>query len=147
MINDSTPGIDRRSRSSRQELLNEYILPERPVILTDAVEEWEAIGKWTPEFFKKNYPNVSLEVSGTRYTMPEQIDRIMNSSPAVPAPYPYSLEVGDHFPELLGDLEPQLVFGKIDRVTHILMPRALMHGTPFQEVFFGGHGSASLCSL
>ena len=142
MINDKTPGVDRRSGLSQKELLHEYVLADKPVILTDAVKEWKAIGKWTPEFFKKNYPKITKEISGKQYTMAQQMDLIVASTPQQPAPYPYNLEVEDYFPELMADMQPQLVFGKIDRAMHPLMPGFMTNGTPIHELFFGGHGSS-----
>lgn len=142
MINEHTPGIDRRSGLSQRDLLREYVIPNRPVILTDAVQEWKALGKWTPAFFKERYGWIIKEIAGQHYTLGDQADRMLSSTPANPAPYPYNLEVGDYFPELMEDLSPQLVFGKSDRALHPLMPKALMNGTPIHEVFFGGHGSS-----
>jgi hypothetical protein len=134
--------VDRHSTLSRHELLNEYVNKNRPVILTDAAKQWPAVGKWTPEFFKTHYGHISKEVNGREVTLSEQVDLIKNSTPQNPAPYPYNLEVADYFPELMADLHPQLVFGKLDRGVSPLMPRILMNGTPIHEVFFGGNGSS-----
>ena len=134
--------IERRTKLAPEVLLNEFVLPERPVILTEAAKEWRAVGKWTPEFFKQNYGSITHEISGRTYTLADQADRMRTSSALAPAPYPFNLEVEDHFPELMADLAPPLVFGKIDRAMHPLMPRALIHGTPVHEVFFGGCGSS-----
>jgi hypothetical protein len=133
--------VDRHPNLSRQDLLSKYVEKNRPVILTDAAKKWPAVGKWTPEFFKYNYGHISKEVNGRVITLAEQAELIKSSTPQDPAPYPYNLEVADHFPELMADLRPQLVFGKMDRGVSPLMPRILMHGTPIHEVFFGGNGS------
>ncbi len=142
MNNGNVLHIERRSNLGQQELLNEYVHKNKPVIVTDVAKKWPAVGKWTPEFFKANYPNVTKEVKGERITLADQMDRIKNSTPAHPAPYPYNLEIEDHFPDLMKDLEPQFVFGKMDRGASALMPRMLMNGTPIHEVFFGGNGSS-----
>ncbi len=134
--------VDRHSDISRQELLTEYVNKNKPVILTDAAKKWPAVGKWTPDFFKTHYGHISKEVNGRVISLSEQIDLILRSTPEAPAPYPYNLEVEDHFPELMHDMQPQLVFGKMDRGLSPLMPRVLMHGTPIHEVFFGGNGSS-----
>lgn len=134
--------VDRHSNLSQKELLNEYVHKNKPVILTDAARKWPAIGKWTPDFFKKNYGHITKEVDGRVITLAEQIDRIKTSTPQNPAPYPYNLELEDYFPDLVQDLEPQLVFGKMDRGASKLMPRILMNGTPIHEIFFGGNGSS-----
>ncbi|MEX1132047.1 MAG: cupin-like domain-containing protein, partial [Flavobacteriales bacterium] len=133
--------IDRYSDLSRQQLLSKYVNKNRPVILTDTAKRWPAVGKWTPEFFKTRYGKISKEVNGRVVPLSEQIDLIKCSTPQNPAPYPYNLEVADYFPELMADMQPQLVFGKMDRGVSALMPKILMHGTPIHEIFFGGNGS------
>lgn len=134
--------IDRRSNLGRKALLNEYVNKNLPVILTDAAKDWPAIGKWTPEFFKTHYGHLTKELDGRLITLAEQVDRVLASTPEDPAPYPYCVEMTDYFPDLLKDIEPAIVFGRMDRVRSPLMPKALMHGTPIHEIFFGGNGSA-----
>ncbi|MBK7270540.1 MAG: cupin-like domain-containing protein [Flavobacteriales bacterium] len=53
--------VDRHATIGQKELLNEYVNNNKPVIITDSAKQWPAVGKWTPEFFKKNYPKVSRE--------------------------------------------------------------------------------------
>ena len=142
MNNGNVLRVDRHATISHKELLNEYVNNNKPVIIMDAAKQWPAVGKWTPEFFKKNYPKVSREVRGEVIPLAEQIDRVLASTPERPAPYPYNLEVEDYFPDLMKDLEPQLLFGKMDRGASPLMPKILLHGTPIHEVFFGGNGSS-----
>lgn len=133
--------VDRRASIGQKELLNDYVHKNRPVIITDTAKQWSAVGKWTPEFFEANYPEVTREVRGQVIRLADQIDKILVSTPENPAPYPYNLELEDHFPELMSDLSPQFVFGKMDRGASRLMPGSLMNGTPIHEVFFGGNGS------
>lgn len=137
---DSLPGLDRRSGLSHKELLNEYVIPQRPVILVDAVKRWPALGKWTPEFFSRNYGSIKKEVKGKEYTIAQQMELIKTSTEENPAPYSYNLNIDHYFPELLGDLEPQILFGKSDRLVHPLT-RRITRGTIKHEVFFGGKGS------
>lgn len=134
--------VDRHTTISQKDLLNEYVHKNRPVIITDVAKSWPAVGKWTPQFFKTHYPQVRREVRGRVISLAEQVDMILDSTPERPAPYPYNLEIPDCFPELMTDLSPQFVFGKMDRGTSVLMPRMLMSGTPIHELFFGGNGSS-----
>ncbi len=143
MINyENSLHVDRRSNIGQKELLNDYVHKNKPVIITDVAKTWPAVGKWTPDFFKANYPKVTKEINGRVISLAEQIDLVKASTPENPAPYPYNLEIPDYFPELMKDLEPQFVFGKMDRGASSLMPRILLHGTPIHEVFFGGNGSS-----
>jgi histone arginine demethylase JMJD6 len=133
--------IDKRSNISKKELLKEYIEPEIPVIITDAAKNWPAIGKFTPDFFKTNYAGLTKEIKGKRYEMGEFINLMLNSTSENPAPYPFNLNIKSVFPELLADIKPEIVYGKLDRINHPLLPQFLLNGTEVYELFFGGKGA------
>lgn len=133
--------IDRREKLSRKELIKEYIEPEIPVILTDAAKDWGALDKITPEFFKDHYGNLTKEVNGVTYTFSEFIDLMRKSTAENPCPYPFNLNIEHYFPELRKEIKPEIVYGKIDRVNHPLLPRFMMHETDVYEFFLGGAGS------
>ena len=133
--------VDKRSNLSQKELFKEYIEPEIPVVLTDAAKDWEAIGKFTPAFFKQNYPNLSKTLDGVTYKMDDFIDRMLASTPENVAPYPYNFNVEEYFPELLQYMKPEILFAKSDRVNHKLTPKFLFGNTHRYELFFGGKGA------
>lgn len=54
--------IERRSGLTEKELRRDYFLANRPVILTDIANDWPALTKWTPDFFKHHYGDVEVEV-------------------------------------------------------------------------------------
>jgi histone arginine demethylase JMJD6 len=139
---ENLTAIDKRSNISRKELFKEYIEPEIPVILTDAAKNWNAIGKLTPEFFKVNYPDLVQEVKGIKYTMAAFIDLMLASDLEKPAPYPFKLNIENRLPELLADMKPEIVYGKLDRINHPLLPKFLLNGTEVYEFFFGGKGAS-----
>jgi histone arginine demethylase JMJD6 len=141
-LSKTIDAIDRRSNLSRKELIKEYIEPSIPVILTDAADKWNAMGKFTPEFFKTKYGHITKEVKGVTYTISEFIDLMLASTPENPSPYPFSFNIEIYFPELMKDIKPEIVYGKIDRVNHPLLPRFMMYGTEVYEVFMGGNGSS-----
>lgn len=134
--------IDKRSNLSNEEFYNEYVLPGKPVVICDATRKWKAMGKFTPEYFKKNYPDVKKEINGRVIRMSDYIDHMLFSTPENPAPYPYNFNVEKVFPELLSFLQPQLAYGKLDRVNHPLVPKSFFKGTEVHEFFFGGYGSS-----
>jgi len=134
--------IDKRSKISQRELMAEYIEPGIPVVLTDVAQQWGAMGKFTPEFFKSKYGHLIKEIKGKTYTVAEVVDRIMVSSPKNPAPYPCNLNIQKYFPELLEELKPEVVFGKSDRVKHPLLPKLMLRGTEVYELFLGGNGAS-----
>src|SRR5262249_30443066 len=47
--------IDRRSKISLREFRREYLYPRKPVVITDAIENWAARSRWTLDFFKSRY--------------------------------------------------------------------------------------------
>jgi hypothetical protein len=138
----SLTSIDKRSKISRRELIAEYLEPGIPVVLTDAAQEWGAMGKITPAFFKKKYGHFTKEIKGKSYTVAEVIDLIESSTPEKPAPYPCNLNIEKLFPELMKDLKPEIVCGKSDRVKHPLLPKLMLRGTEVYELFLGGRGAS-----
>ncbi|HLX92550.1 MAG TPA: cupin-like domain-containing protein, partial [Puia sp.] len=92
--------------------------------------------------FKDNYGHYTKEVKGVTYTFAEFMDLMVASTEEKPCPYPFNLNIENYFPELMKDIRPEVVFGKIDRVNHPLLPRFMMRGTDVYEFFLGGAGSA-----
>lgn len=132
--------IDKRTNLSHEEFINEYVSKSLPVVLTDAAKDWKAIGKLTPEFFKKNYPHITKNINGVIYKMDDFIDHMLTSTAENKAPYPYNFDVEKVFPELMADFLPEIIYGTIDRINHPLMPRKLLKGTTVYEIFLGGNG-------
>ena len=133
--------IDRRSQISRRELLNEYILPGLPVILTGACDAWEAMGKITPEYLKVHYGHLTKTLMGKVYTLAEYVDLLATSTPENPVPYPFNIDIEAQMPELLNMMKPEIVYGRSDRINHPLLPRYLLRGTVLYELFLGGNGA------
>jgi ribosomal protein L16 Arg81 hydroxylase len=116
-----TNSIDRREKLTYEQFAKEYLYANKPVIVTDALREWKALRRWTPEFFKKEFgtlkftlddnskgksaykgqPNGALE-----YTMDRFIDRVLASTEADPAPYFRNQVLYELFPSLKQDIEP-----------------------------------------
>ncbi|HVW96361.1 MAG TPA: cupin-like domain-containing protein [Mucilaginibacter sp.] len=134
--------IDRRSNLSHDEFINEYVSKSRPVILTDAAKGWKAMGKLTPDFFKKNYPHITKTIKGVDYRMDDFIDHMLVANTDNKAPYPYNFDVEKVFPELMADFLPEIIYGSIDRINHPLMPKKFLQGTTVYEIFLGGAGSS-----
>src|SRR2546425_6620681 len=107
--------IDKRENLSRKELLHEYVLKNRSVVLKDAARGWKALSKWTPDFFKKNYGSRKVPVFERKRAvtvkdmvlLSDYIDEISSSTFENRSKYLFSLKIPREFPELLGDLEPR----------------------------------------
>jgi hypothetical protein len=63
--------IERRSRLSRQEFLENYYAKNTPVILTDMMDDWPAMSLWSPEYLKTKYGNVQVEIQSNRNSDPD----------------------------------------------------------------------------
>jgi len=98
--------IETRSSLSYDEFSREYLIPNRPVILTDGLKEWRAVGKWTPGFFRDQYRTKPITIGGRGYLMGDFIDLVESSAAGQVAPYFRNQLVKIVFPELLPDLHP-----------------------------------------
>jgi len=47
--------IERRRGLSYAQFEREYLLPRKPVIITDALDECPARRKWTPDYFRERF--------------------------------------------------------------------------------------------
>jgi len=54
--------IERRSNLSREEFIESYLKPKRPVVFTDLVKDWPALDKWTFDWLRKNYGNLEVPI-------------------------------------------------------------------------------------
>lgn len=133
--------IDRRSVADWPEIRRDYIDRPRPVVITDAARDWPALRRWTPDFFARDFAAIEREVDGQRYTLAQYAGLMQASTPAAPAPYPFSFDMSKTFPALIADVQPAPRFNKLDRLGHPLLARSLLGGTIQHEIFFGGDGS------
>jgi ribosomal protein L16 Arg81 hydroxylase len=58
--------VERRSRLSRDEFMERYVFPARPVVITDLADDWPARRKWTPLYLKERFGDVEVEVQAAR---------------------------------------------------------------------------------
>jgi hypothetical protein len=121
--------------------LREYARPRRPVVIRGAVDQWPAMRKWTPEFFKTNFADRPVQV-GYDAKMPfaEFIDRAVASSAEAPGPYMYRLFLHEHLPEVLADLSPQNPYSFPGRYASPLMLEYYRRPDGFLKLLIGGVG-------
>jgi len=114
-----TTGIERRSNLSYSEFSRDYMYANRPVIVTDALDRWKALSRWTPQFFKETFGGMRFEISNfeegqlretghriVEYNMAQFIDRVLESTVENPAPYFRNRILYELFPSLKQDIEP-----------------------------------------
>lgn len=132
--------VPRRAELGDAQFRNEYLLPRRPVILTDAARAWPIYGRGTPDYFRRTYGHHPVRVLGQSCRLAELIDRLEASTLAKPGPYPCKFEVAKEFRELLPDVSPRFAYSLPDRQGSALVPRRLFAAVNNLEVFFGGPG-------
>jgi len=110
--------IERREKLTHEEFVKEYASVHKPVILTDALRHWDAVGKWTPEFFKETFGNTEIDINKVAYTerkgKPREaattvgkfVDAVLQSSDESPAPYLRNQNLHELFPSLVKDVTP-----------------------------------------
>lgn len=138
--------IERREKLGYGEFVREYLKPNRPVIVANALNQWKANGTWTPRFFRDHFGDKSVHID-REYRLSEYIDLVEASTPERPAPYLFHLFVDENFPELLGDFHPLPVHLKPNWLGQKFLPgnvgrRIADHHRP--GVFIGG--VASTCA-
>ena len=134
----SPPWIDRRATLSVREFRRDYLLPRRPVVVTDATRDWPALKVFTPEFFRQNFADTRVQIRGRGCRLGEVLDAQATSSAANPGPYPCTLA---GCPELLPYLTPRFAASLPSRHASPLLPRRVFELVNHLEIFFGGAGS------
>lgn len=98
--------IQRVGDISHREFMEKFYKPGIPVVFKNAAKVWKANGLFTPDWFRTNYGDRTTEFKGKIYTMREVMDRVENSSPTNPAPYPFLFSIPEILPELFALLQP-----------------------------------------
>src|SRR5258705_1111719 len=134
--------IDRRHELPYEQFAEEYLFPNKPVIISGAMEVWRAVDNWTPEYFKTKYGSISLCSDGKIHPLADSIDRVTSPMSANPAPSLRNKIIKQFLPELLADISPlpryffpNWLDGRLSRVL-----RSRLHsGSP--ELYIGGSGA------
>lgn len=131
--------IDRRAGLSRDQYESEYLNPLRPVILTDAISHWGALGRWTPQFFKDNYGDLEVEVDGETMRLGDLIDRVEASTDENPAPYLRNQALAEWPAELYADVSPMPDCTQPNWLESRVFPKGAKLASV--EVYIGGQGA------
>lgn len=151
--------IERRHHLSYEEFASQYLYPLKPVIVTDVLQKWPAMTRWTPEFFKEEFGEMKFQLNedpgqdagykgneqGVEYTMARFIDRVMASTDEDPAPYFRNRVLYDMFPTLKADIQPlpEYFFPNWlpERYAVRYVTEVLNRGAAI-ELFIGGRGGS-----
>lgn len=136
-INDA-PTVDKRMKLTFKDFENEYLKKNKPVVITDAISDWDALGKWTPEYFKNNYSDMDIDLDGLK--MGEFIDMVTDKNRSESElPYLRNKQLYDYFPELMADVLPMPVFMRPNWFNNKLIPGRIRNRRT--DLFIGGPGS------
>lgn len=132
--------IDRRTGLTREEFIENYFKPKRPVVFTDLAKDWPATNKWTFGYLQSKYGHLEVPIVGPDYHKPgpnymksrismkfgDYLDLIQSG----PTEYRIFLwNIFEHAPELVNDVSnPTIADGWADKY-------------PF--MFFGGAGAVT----
>jgi hypothetical protein len=120
-----------------------YRDPRKPVFLDGAMESWSAVGKITPDYLRRNYPDRIVHAGSplTDYRMADMMDMIESSTPARPSPYPCDMQLVAEIPELIADLPQRFSHSLPHRQDNPLMASRLFNPrSNCPTLFFSGDG-------
>ncbi len=152
--------IERREKLTYEEFAKDYLYANTPVIVTDALRDWKALQRWTPEFFKREFGTMKFSLDDTskagfkypgqqngpvEYTMDRFIDRVLSSTEENPAPYFRNQILYELFPSLKQDIEPLPEYFQPNWLPDHYMVKyvnkVLNRGAAL-ELYIGGQGGA-----
>ena len=144
-VTDSSPvrtfTIDRRNNLSYQDFVEEYLKPQRPVVITDGIKEWPALKRWTPQFFKTNFGEKQVkDGTGQVLRFADYIDLVLSSTNEKPCPYLSGLMIRQQFPEIASDILPELKYCLPDRFRSRLMIGKIRSKDGIPELLISGLG-------
>jgi histone arginine demethylase JMJD6 len=150
--------IERRAHLPYQEFSDRYLYPHKPVIITEALSRWQALGRWTPEFFQQEFGDMKFgsndnlrkyvgsekeNEGAVDFTLGQFINDVLKSTNEHPAPYFRNRILYDLFPSLKQDVQPlpDYFFPNWlpDRYISKSVGEVLNRGAAL-EVYIGGRG-------
>jgi hypothetical protein len=131
--------IERRSNLSREEFIENYLKPKKPVIFTDLVKDWPAVEKWTFDWLKENHGNLEVPLIDKNYHDPKKYFQIAKK-----------MKLGDYL-DLIQDGPVDLriflfdIFKKIPELANDIRYPSIMDGfiKNYKFMFFGGQDSVT----
>ncbi|MFN8309921.1 MAG: cupin-like domain-containing protein [Chitinophagales bacterium] len=62
--------VERRSGLTPEQFREEYLKPGKPVVFTDLAKDWNAVNRWSLDFFKNTYGDLNVPVFSSNYSKP-----------------------------------------------------------------------------
>ena len=134
--------IERIKNFSPQNFRDNFVAKRKPVVIEDATKNWDAIKKWSNDFWIKNYGDKKVVIDNKYYNLKEIIELAKNSDENNPAPYYRNIRIDHEYPELKPDIFPESDFCLPNKFySPLLKPLKnsfLAYGQ--YELFIGGKG-------
>ncbi len=134
---DASP-VERVSGIGVDEFVRRFRIPRRPVILTDALQDWPALGRFTPDYFSREFADLPIRCAGKDYRLGEALTLQRNATADQPGPYPCAITDCRQF---MRDISPRFGYSLPNRHTHPLVPALLFNSISHIDIFFGGAGN------
>lgn len=129
--------VERRANLGEREFRQKYVQMRRPVVLSDALRNWRALKIFAPNFFRRRFANLPVQLRGKSSSLGAAIDLQLASSREKPGPYPCTLA---ECTELLPYLTPRFACSLPTRHASRLVPKNVFNLINHMEIFFGGPG-------
>ncbi|HET6905622.1 MAG TPA: cupin-like domain-containing protein [Rhodanobacteraceae bacterium] len=97
--------VERRSNLSYEQFVREYMLPRKPVIITDVMDKCPARRKWTPDYFRERFGTRRLRTDAGEMTMAEIVEGVQNPKEGR-TPFLRQTPIAWWLPEAMADLAP-----------------------------------------
>jgi histone arginine demethylase JMJD6 len=131
--------IQKVENLSYRDFIENFYKPGIPVVFKDATKVWKASSLFTPNWFRENFGDKSIEKNGRTYTMREVFDLVETSTEANPAPYPFIFDIPTNLHELTSYIQPtNLGYAKPNWLESKWFRRGYWGSA--LEVFIGGPG-------
>ncbi|MGN6314282.1 MAG: cupin-like domain-containing protein [Rhodanobacteraceae bacterium] len=97
--------VERRSNLSYEQFAREYMIPRKPVIITDVLDECPARRKWTPEYFLERFGERKLVTISGEMRMREIVEGVLHPN-GKNTPFLRESAIAWWLPEVMADLVP-----------------------------------------
>jgi len=150
--------IEHRANLSYAEFAQKYLGGNKPVVVTDAIRQWKALSRCTPEFFKKEFGDMKFTMDDNNkekaeykgngkveFTLARFIDRVLASTDEDPAPYLRNEALPEKFPSLQQDVEPLPDYFLPNWLAESYLMKSIernFNRYAKMEIYIGGKGSA-----
>lgn len=138
--------IERVGGLSTRDFIEHFVAPRRPVVLTDAIHDWPALGRWTPAWFRETWGDRVVRCRGAKNNAPvklaDYIDSLATSTEDAPVPYLRNVNIQTDWPELAADIAPRCRFTADDWLSSRLMPKGWPRvARHLNQLFISGAGT------